>query len=390
MLSLKEILIESLQSNKDIDIIVSAIEDAMRNILIQKYENVKKTYAVEDDEVYLHHISDFSIYFEDLKIKTGLSSVAKEMIKKWGSKVVRITRVDSTAKGEYISKYGIRIFKRNFKNEIHTEHGAKDFARDFINAIEVTLVHEVQHMYDDFISNGKYIKDKSSIEYYKERSEFEQENPDAYLTSNPELYKKYLKLQHEINARFQGFIRAYRGHMKNIMWKVIVGLMKNEINGFYLLNKTDQKRLISRLGQIYTEVNKNIITRPKQKPHPLNKEVSLNNSVNDLEQTLNQRYNPQRLRLHFSPDGNILEISELLSDNPKPIYTDLIRFADRHKLTLSMSVYANFTAEKDKVTVTRKLLRDLGFKRNKGRYINWYTGNEYIRPPKERKKKIFA
>jgi hypothetical protein len=56
-----------------------------------------------------------------------------------------------------------------------------------------TFTHELQHCFDHWRSKGKYTSDNKSKEFYK--------NGDK-ITSDTETYTKYLRLHHEINARF--------------------------------------------------------------------------------------------------------------------------------------------------------------------------------------------
>ena len=65
--------------------------------------------------------------------------------------------------------------------------------------IKSTLVHELQHAYDDYRSGGKYTTDKSSREYYK-TNKFDPLDPNATMTDAQK--EMYYNLPHEQWARF--------------------------------------------------------------------------------------------------------------------------------------------------------------------------------------------
>lgn len=56
-----------------------------------------------------------------------------------------------------------------------------------------TFIHELQHCYDHWRSKGKYTSDTKSKEFYKNTNK---------ITNDTDSYTKYLRLHHEINARF--------------------------------------------------------------------------------------------------------------------------------------------------------------------------------------------
>lgn len=80
-------------------------------------------------------------------------------------------------------------------NSINADY-AKRIIRSILGTLyRSTLVHELQHAYDHFRSNGKYTNDKKSRNYYKNFNAM----VDDMSNKN---FLKYLKLPHEYWARF--------------------------------------------------------------------------------------------------------------------------------------------------------------------------------------------
>jgi len=76
------------------------------------------------------------------------------------------------------------------------------------NMGHVTMVHEIQHLYDDFRSNTKIFDTKENISFQELQTKAEQldkEFKEAFLGS-AEVHLKYLNLPHEVWARFTQFV----------------------------------------------------------------------------------------------------------------------------------------------------------------------------------------
>lgn len=78
---------------------------------------------------------------------------------------------------------------------------------------ESTLIHEIQHAYDYWISKGKYVENKK-MQHFQSKVHQHLRNNDEKISDDiiDPIFKKYTALPHEINARFtQAFkkIRKY-------------------------------------------------------------------------------------------------------------------------------------------------------------------------------------
>ena len=73
-----------------------------------------------------------------------------------------------------------------------------------------SLVHELQHAYDDYRSGGKIFKTKDNMAFEKEKVALEKEVADDVWTNNSPLLKQYFNLSHEYWARFSQAIDKTR------------------------------------------------------------------------------------------------------------------------------------------------------------------------------------
>lgn len=105
----------------------------------------------------------------------------------------------------------------DFYNRLTSDY-SKEKAHDYRDAyftmwyaFHSTLEHEIQHAYDDYRSNSKLFQARKSQEYVKKHT---MANGRSAVYANPELNKRkhqeYLKLQHEIWARFTQAVNETR------------------------------------------------------------------------------------------------------------------------------------------------------------------------------------
>jgi len=110
-----------------------------------------------------------------------------------------------------------------------------------------TLIHELQHAFDDYRSHGQYSQNKKSAQYQK-NLKYNPFNTEASLT--PEERKIYLSLPHEYWARFSAFVngmnfkgdRAYDTDFNHLF-----RIFEMFFEGWRTLDEKDQKRLIKAL-----------------------------------------------------------------------------------------------------------------------------------------------
>lgn len=121
------------------------------------------------------------------------------------------------------------------------------------------ILHELTHAYDDFRSNGSYINNKESENFYKNRKNIEKEDIEK-INKN---FIEYLNLRHEIDARFAETIHNIRFY--NIIYDIdninktykikpfndILSDFKSEFVGYNKLTEKNKKRILHLLGKFY-------------------------------------------------------------------------------------------------------------------------------------------
>lgn len=110
-----------------------------------------------------------------------------------------------------------------------------------------TIVHELQHAYDNYISGGKFKSDKASKNYYTTRQQKGIRNP-AEILNNPEMMNTYLNLPHEYWARFSGALSTIDINQSfNEFWNEF----KKKFEGYDVLEEKGKKRILNSLYKYY-------------------------------------------------------------------------------------------------------------------------------------------
>lgn len=106
------------------------------------------------------------------------------------------------------------------------------------DGLQAVLLHELQHAFDDFRSEGKY---RGNDEL------------DIYGFPIKKNYKQYLNLKHEIDARFAQTFSTINFYDKNKIrdFDDVLNDFKNEFVGFNILSSKDKKRILSLFGKFY-------------------------------------------------------------------------------------------------------------------------------------------
>lgn len=123
----------------------------------------------------------------------------------------------------------------------------------------LSIAHELQHAYDSWRSKHKAFKDKASNKYYSSGNK-------NFEDMDEETYTKYLKLHHEINARFTQAIAKSRlieivftrddpnrpfGYQYAIPINDFIKSFKLNFVGYNVLTPKQQKYVLRRASQYY-------------------------------------------------------------------------------------------------------------------------------------------
>jgi len=135
-----------------------------------------------------------------------------------------------------------------------------------------TLLHELQHAYDGFISKGKALIDKKQMRTDDRREELMLKSKRSELTPEEikeldKSYNDYLRYTHEINARFAqvikvlGFVETVYGDSpyedfgkKLVEWDRVMTQFRYLFSGWDIMSGKMKKRLMGRLYKIYNRV----------------------------------------------------------------------------------------------------------------------------------------
>jgi hypothetical protein len=134
----------------------------------------------------------------------------------------------------------------------------------FDNQILSTLLHELQHAYDSWRSNTKFTNSRRSNDFY---SKYGNDN-----TFNKNKYDEYIKMQHEINARFSQAISDIKffklnfsdDETKPLRYRVlfpidtVIADFKSTFMGYQAMAPSVQERLLNRLIKIYSQAEEKV------------------------------------------------------------------------------------------------------------------------------------
>lgn len=112
------------------------------------------------------------------------------------------------------------------------------------------IVHELQHAYDDFRTDGKFVRHKKTQDFFK----MIQNRTDKDL-KNKEEYIKYLNLPHELWGRFAQTVSNFNENDWSEDFILILKGFRNGFEGYEYLNDKDKKRLIKALYKLH-DINK--------------------------------------------------------------------------------------------------------------------------------------
>lgn len=152
----------------------------------------------------------------------------------------------------YIRLYGRRdeFYEtlRSYKSDIlNDKKNKKDLALEiFYDSFKDVLVHELQHAYDDYRTNGKFVKNKRTQDFFNKVGKIE----------TKEDLKKYLNMPHEYWARFSQTVSKFNKHDWNEDFNLLLSGFKKDFHGYEYLPEKDQKRIIKALYKLYKLKNK--------------------------------------------------------------------------------------------------------------------------------------
>lgn len=266
---------ESYQSQKDLENLTRAIcykigEDTYDNFIDMNFDKI-----------------DFFVYVELNEFNPNDYGILNEFIKEYGDMIIGMVSKEDVENrnGIYLSDNGegkryiyllekkdvLKMFNTILKVDKDDETIRKKFKNLIYANYKNDLIHELQHAYDDFRSNGKY--HDTPEDYYERRNKaislskkkkLKKEELDFIEKQNIE----YLNLRYEIDARFTSAINDINfyeitdsSELKIYPFTKILKDFKYAMgSSIFYLNDDEKKRIFKKLGQFY-EIEKEFVKK---------------------------------------------------------------------------------------------------------------------------------
>lgn len=277
---------------------IKEIKDLANQILIfagkvnSEYVNRQFSESNNESMIYLYPVKLIDVYQENAKLFTSLgnfitnSNVMIQFI---------VTRKENGTLGNYgfsaekefdtTRSRSIRLFYGKSmseklwkdKNEYRVVDG-KDLYFTFWYAFHSTLEHELQHAYDDYRSNSHVFLTKGYEKFVNKYSTENAAEIDSDFIKSSEKNKQYLRLQHEINARFTQAINNihftdsdFRETIEGVPYltytmKPIEKLLRDfkyEFSGWNAMTDKTKKNLYRKVSQYWHKEQEGLSTKNK-------------------------------------------------------------------------------------------------------------------------------
>ena len=171
---------------------------------IDNFKNIKKPFKIEG--ILLSEINPSNyveLYNFITKFELFIQIKPTDKSKKDKGAYFRIVPSNKNALKKieiYVNENDIQeIF--NELNNTTKEINHKDLYFHLFHLIYKTLLHELQHAFDDFRSDTKIFQTKKTIKYHDDIDKIK-DNVKNIITKDSILFSRYLNLQHEVWARF--------------------------------------------------------------------------------------------------------------------------------------------------------------------------------------------
>jgi hypothetical protein len=172
------------------------------------------------------------------------------------------------SEGYYIEKSGEIILNLN-PSRIETKTlSSKDekVIRNLLNRLYFTLIHELQHAYDDYRSNGKYVKgsynnDVENLEvYYRSNHEL-----NAHFTHIISSIHEFYKIDYELTPTSydDGVVFIIK---KMVDFDIIKKEFIDKFKGWDYLTHDIKNKILNKLGKYYIDINE-VIQRYNKEKH---------------------------------------------------------------------------------------------------------------------------
>lgn len=361
--NIKKFIIESIESNRDLFSLVNIILNKFSKSFIENLPKIKQNFVYQDKMVLLY-ISPITLYYDDIKSSDDFSTNLKNVMKK--SVPLKIF-LNPNSKNSSLGNYDrnsksitINLKMTSTQMETYLDRDDKYIFEDLFRDAKSTLIHELKHWYDDIMTNGKVFADLKSKRYYDKKKQKLNKTEEE----KNKLFGQYLKLNHEISARFAQIMQDLYFTRINSLQDMINYFQDNFV-GWNILNNKQQRGLIRKASQLYWE-------RIKHKIKTVN--------IYDKLQDYAAKKKAEGYIIDIGTYKGNIELYSLSGGNKMAVIKDLIRYSEIYR--------KYFTIYSDALEgIDDKSIEDLGFIKNKNGNVNFdIPEEEYFRTPRRLKK----
>lgn len=218
-----------------------------------------------------------------------------------------------------------------------------------------TIIHEVQHYYDDMRDDdftGSISKG------------YDSSDPKLYYTHPTEINTFFTQAANSIDLRNKDWYEVRYLFFDNISITKVIKYGGEKMRKYY------SKRLYT----LWSQTNRQHIMQKRT--------VDITSKVERLEKELDAKY-PDGTGLFYNHSTNAISIDVLrvpTVEEEIEVHKQLIKLADRYRKNIVLDLEKGWTART--LGVARKYLKDLGYRKNRGNRRDFRYDEEYIRNSK--------
>ncbi len=234
---------------------ISELKTLTEDILLLMAKDIAYGFSANSRNGYEHNIKDIFKKIDIEKYHNIQGFIKDDFVKSISVTIIP----DEIVRGYYIDSSGdIKLNLNPTRNDLKTLHGKDE--KDIyylLYGLHNTLIHELQHAYDDYRSDGKYVKKGYNNEI---------ENLEAYYRSD-----------HELNAHFTDIISSMEFYTTDFEETptslddgIVIVIRKindfdiikqnfiKNFEGWSYLTEDIKKKMLRQLGKYYIMVNEKI------------------------------------------------------------------------------------------------------------------------------------
>lgn len=362
--NIKNLIIESIESNRDLFFLMNIISKKFSEKFLEKLPRMKDNFDFQGNMVLLY-INPIFLYYDDIKSSNDFSQNLKNAMKRTNPlKIYLQPQTDGTKdKGGYdrpTKTINVNLSLTSPEMETYLERTDRYAFEDLFRNAKSTLIHELKHWYDDITTNGRVFDDLKSKRYYDEKVENRNRNEEE----KKKFYERYLKLNHEISARFAQIMQdLYFTRIDSL--QDMVNYFEDNFVGWKILNNKQQRGLIRKASQLYWE------------------RIKHRNNTLDISSKIKEYKNKKKeegYSIILDTNTLAIELDRLENGDKVRVIKDLIRLSEIYRKYLI--IHSTVLRDIDKFT-----LKKLGIVANKGKNLDYrIDSGEYYRIPRRLKK----